>query len=102
MCGVSFNFMQNKEEKYLYFKNDFYYLTFDKNLSSVENNDKYVNLCLLFGFACEIRSACHANKSLSFTWKRFLILDGGKVLLMYTVSQKVLQINQNQKKKKQD
>ena len=67
MCGVSFNFMQNKEEKYLNFKNDFYHLTFDKNLSSVEYNDKYVNLCLLFGLACEIRSACHANKSLSFT-----------------------------------
>ena len=74
--------MQNKEEEYLYFKNDFYYLNFDKNLTSVEYNNKYVNLCLLFRFTCEIRLNPHANKSLRFTWKRFLISDGGKVLLM--------------------
>ena len=47
MCGVSFNFMQNKDEEYLFFgkKNIFYQLNFG-NLSSVEYNDKYVNLCL--------------------------------------------------------
>ena len=55
--------------------------------------------CLtLFRFACELRLAFHANKSLLFTWKRFLISDVGKVILMYTVSQKVLQINQIPKK----
>ena len=47
MCGVSFNFMQNKDEEYLYFgkKNIFYHRNFG-NLSYVEYNDKYVNLCL--------------------------------------------------------
>ena len=88
--GFSFSFMQNKEEEYLYFKNDFYHLNFDKNLTSVEYNNKYVSLCLLFLFTYEIRLASHANKSLLFTWKEFLISDGGKVLLMYTVLQKVL------------
>ena len=90
ICGFSFSFMQNKEEEYLYFKNGFYHLNFDKNLTSAEYNNKYVSLCLLFLFTCEIRLASLANKSLLFTWKRFLISDGGKVLLMYTVLQKVL------------
>ena len=45
MCGVSFKFMQNKEEEYLFFENDFYHLNFG-DLSSVEYNDKYVTLCL--------------------------------------------------------
>ena len=45
MCGVSFNFMQNKDEEYLYFENDFHHITFG-NLSSIEFNEKYVNLCL--------------------------------------------------------
>ena len=90
ICGFSFSFMQSKEEKYLYFKNDFYHLNFDKNVTSVEYSKKYVNLCLLFRFTCEIRLASHANKSLLFTWRIFLISDGGKVLSMYTVLQKVL------------
>ena len=66
MSGVSFNFMQNKEEEYLCF-NFYSILNFDKNLSSVEYNDKYVNHCLLFRFACEIGLPSHANKSLHFT-----------------------------------
>ena len=47
MCGVSFNFMQSKDEEYPYFgkKNIFYHLNFG-NLSSFKYNDKYVNLCL--------------------------------------------------------
>ena len=70
ICGFSFSFMQNKEEEYVYFKNDFYHLNFDKNLTSVEYNNKYVSLCLLFLFTYEIRLASHANKSLLFTWKK--------------------------------
>ena len=45
MCGVSLNFMQNKEEEYLYFQNDFQHINFGK-LSSIESNEKYVNICL--------------------------------------------------------
>ena len=45
MCGVSFKFMQNKEEEHLFFENDFYHLYFG-DLRSVEYNDKYVTLCL--------------------------------------------------------
>ena len=65
---------------------------------------------MLFRFTSELRLASHANKSLNnkvfwstlyllFTGKRFLILDGGKVTLTYSVLQKFLQINQIPKKK---
>ena len=65
---------------------------------------------MLFRFTSELRLASHANKSLNnkvfwstlyllFTGKRFLILDGRKVTLTYSVLQKFLQINQIPKKK---
>ena len=66
---------------------------------------------MLFRFTSELRLASHANKSLNnkvfwstlyllFTGKRFLILDGRKVTLTYSVLQKFLQINQIPKKNK--
>ena len=66
---------------------------------------------MLFRFTSELRLASHANKSLNnkvfwstlyllFTGKRFLILDGRKVTLTYSVLQIFLQINQIPKKKK--
>ena len=65
---------------------------------------------MLFRFTNELRLASHANKSLNnkvfwstlyllFTGERFLILDGRKVTLTYSVLQKFLQINQIPKKK---